>query len=174
MSTSQTQIIKTYTLSPNETWTIPPNAVITAITGDVDDPCDIAPDPVPMECYYFQWEVEGSDSGTDAWEEAFAESLMVGNTVFPLGDYNMNLAPSFPYLPIPANNNGIKNLLENTKTIFNITFDNPDHWEGGLTRYLMRFKTFPALAANMYLKLKTLRGTVALYPVIPYECPETP
>lgn len=177
MSIPRPTITKTYTLSPNETWTIPPNATITAITGFVEDPCDVAPDPTELGCYFFKYEIEGADEGTDAWENAFAEALIVGDTSYNLGNYNMYLHTNYAPPPLPpalpaAGNTGIKTLLENTKTIFNTTFDDPDHWLGGLTIFVIRFKTFPALAQNMYLKLKTGQNTVALFPATSYDCEE--
>lgn len=146
-------------IAPGQTAYIPSNAIILGIekTGDADvlSDCLDLTDIEEYKCYYIQWELEGPNSGSDAWENGTLNSIAVSSQ-----DYNIT---ANAYLTNDGGQAIFLAVLQNIAALKDINIPAPSI----LTRrvlFSVCFKTVPSIAATIFLKLTSSDHTYTLLP----------
>lgn len=156
MATAIQYVTKTIKLIPGESFTLPPDATIifASDSGGLGSTCDNIPETEPLSCYYYQWELEGPNSGSDAWENGTLVELKLGGSTFSInGD---------AYLE----NNGGAAKLENALVAAGYQKINIPAGAAVGDRILWSvcFKTTPTIAATSYLTILSSDDTLMLIP----------
>lgn len=138
-------ITRTITIAPGESFTLPPQSNVIAVTGDLSSTCGDLPVPENLVCHYFQWEMEGDNGGSDAWENATMDNLVVGRVTYAIDGnaYFTNDSGSIPLLAALA-----------AAGFTNVGLSGPTS-VGDRDVFGVCFKTAPSIAANTFIRLHT-------------------
>jgi len=144
---------KSAILKAGEKFILPPNSKVIAITGALDSTCNNLPTPETLDCYSFQWELEGPNTGSDAWENGTIDNIKIGDAIIPVnGD---------GFLP---NNNGEAILIRAMELA---GFIDVSTSLSMLTRrglFSVCFKTTASIAARSYLSMHSSDSSYILIP----------
>lgn len=154
MATSGSTTNKSITLLPGESFTLPPGATVIAVSGTLDSTCDDLPNPEALQCYSIQWEIEGPNSGSDAWENGVINSLVIGGTTTTVNanaylnddDGHAKVIGAFTAAGVFS---GITTGLESV---------------GDMNKFGVCFKSIPSIAADVYLVITSGDHTLAHFP----------
>jgi hypothetical protein len=162
---STTTINKSVILAPGESFTLPPGSTIIAVSGDLTSTCESLPEPETLSCYYIQWEIEGDDEGSDAWENGTIDTLIVGGTTYTVNldafISNEGIAPAL--VSIFASVGLFSGISTGVEVV------------GAMNKFGICFKTIPSIAADMYLQITSADHTQGrFYPRLVSEGTEVP
>lgn len=157
MSTT-TYNFHTIILKPGEEFTLPPGGSITSASDvvNLESTCDNLPSTSDAtNCYFMQWELEGPNSGSDAWENGTINSLFAIDTTYTV-DANA-------YLENDGGANILRNAMLGTGLFTNISIP-ARAAVGDRVLWCVCFKTLDSIASSMYLKITSSDNTIGYFP----------
>lgn len=132
-------------LKPGESFTLPPNGTLVAITGQVSSTCDNVPEPEDLVCYHIGYALDKEDSGTSQTLEHQQVSIVA---IYALGiKYDINVTDASDMDDVI---NQIVGALP-SGFITNLYTDEPDE-VGDYFSYVIHFKALQSIGSTFQLE----------------------
>lgn len=158
---SNTDVYRTISLVPGESFTLPPNASVVTYTGDLTSTCDILPDPEDLACYATIFTVADDRNPSVPYERVYIKGFRINDEdmFFVNSDINVDAGAEdiTSSLTTSINTNSkLRVILNNVCGGRYATSSSGGQVIG--SQYVVSFKAAPSLMKESYLIVHFDRG----------------